>query len=56
VRKTKEGAIYRAEDPAPHKKCEHCNRHQTFLQLPGEIKNFRSLLPPKSVANIYFIK
>jgi hypothetical protein len=55
VRKMKEGAIYRPEEPVPHNKCEHCNRHQTFLQ-PGERKNFKSLLPPMPVANMDFIK
>ena len=45
VRKMKEGEIYRPEVPIPHNKCGHCNRHPTFLQLPGERKNFKSLLP-----------
>jgi hypothetical protein len=51
-----EGAIYRPEVPKPHNKCEHCNRQQTFLQLPGERKNFKSLLPPMSVAIMAFTK
>jgi hypothetical protein len=56
VRKMKGGEIYQPEDPVPHNKCEHCNCHQTFLHLPGVENNFRSLLPPMSVANMNFIK
>jgi tRNA U34 5-carboxymethylaminomethyl modifying enzyme MnmG/GidA len=50
-----EGAIYCPEIPIPHNKCENRNRHQIFLQLPGERKNFKLLLPPMPVANMDFI-